>query len=109
MAWGEDAAEQWEQDQPSTVGIPLPGGGVTEARERFNAAMDDVRRKTNALGQELRTLESYAREKANPGVWSEPDADAAYLDMADRLAAILGPPPETPAEVVLDATELRGD
>ncbi len=57
MAWGEQAAEQWEKDQPSTPVLPGALGRVS----RFQAMLDAL------------------------------------------------PPVETPAEVVLDADERRGD
>jgi hypothetical protein len=100
MAWGNEAAEQHEKDQPTELiredgsirGSLLPKGTVRQQAERFQAAMDDVRRASSALGEELRQLEIYARERAGDvrGQYLSTEASRAYVDMADRIKALRG-------------------
>lgn len=100
--WGDEAAERHEMNEPSEplavdgtprMSMALPSGRtVSAARERSQAAMDDVRRLTNMLGNELRELEIYARERASEirGQYKDTEASRSYIDMADRIKAIRG-------------------
>lgn len=99
---GDEAAERHEMNEPSEplavdgtprVSMALPSGRtVSAARERSQAAMEDVRRLTNMLGNELRDLEIYAREQSSEvrGHYQSTEASRAYIDMADRIKAIRG-------------------
>lgn len=71
------------------MSIPPPSMSVREAYERTQASLEEVRHVTRLIGIELLKLETYAREQAGD-VAAEPDARAAYRDMANRLEALRG-------------------
>jgi hypothetical protein len=67
----------------------VPTSNVREAAERFQSAMDEVRRASRAIESEILRLEIYAREQAGDFEHNHL-ARAAYRDMADQLKALLG-------------------
>ncbi len=71
------------------MSIPVPSMSVREAHQRAQAALEEVRKITRQLGAELLKLEVYAREEAG-NVAAEPDARAAYRDMANRIEILRG-------------------
>jgi hypothetical protein len=72
--------------------IEPPKGSVRAQAEKFQEAMDAVRRASNALGRELANLEVYARTRSTEvrGHYQSTEASKAYDDMADRVKAIRG-------------------
>lgn len=72
--------------------IQVPPSNVREAAERFQAAMDEVRRASRGIQNELQKLEIYARERSGEvrGHYQHTEGSKAYDDMADRIKALLG-------------------
>lgn len=120
MAWGDRAAEQYEQNQPTEARIPTPEEhklvkaalirayalGHAHARERVNPNTEDWRlaRSWYGHGDAPKTTASpTGRERTRPPIQNIPGSPAADLEK------FFEHPYATPAETVLDAEERRGD
>lgn len=79
-----------EDESVRNPGIALPS--TRAVSERFQQAMDEVRRQVNALHVALTDLEVYARGQAGEvrGQYISTEASRAYDDMADRIKALRG-------------------
>lgn len=77
----------------SPIEPPYVTTPVTQARERLEDSLNAIRLIAATLHGDLADLHIYARERADDvrGHYQSTEASKAYNDMADRIAALLGP------------------